>query len=456
MPRFESDSLGKVEIPEKAYWGAQTQRSLQNFAIGDAVFPRVFIKNYALLKKACALANEKTGALDSDKASWIAQACDEIIDGALEGNFPLKVWQTGSGTQTNMNLNEVIANRASELGGGKKGSALVHPNDHVNRSQSSNDTFPTVMQMSAVEAFEETRESMESLIAALEVKERDFKDLVKIGRTHLMDAVPMTVGQEFSAWAGQLKSAWAHAEVTAELVYELPIGGTAIGTGLNATEEFVEEVVANIRSLTAKDFFSAENKFVKIAAHDDLAALHAALKGAAMVLMKVANDIRLLGSGPRAGLFELSLPANEPGSSIMPGKVNPTQCEAMTMVCAQVIGNDTAIAFGASHGQFQLNAYKPLIIHNLLTSLRLLTDACASFDKNCVQGIQVNEERLAFYLGRSLMIVTALTPVIGYEKSSKVAQAAFAKGTTIREEVLEAGLLEAEEFDRLIDLGKMV
>lgn len=466
MSRYETDSLGKVKIPKHALWGAQTQRSLKNFEIGADVFPFIFIKNYAILKKAAAHANFRVGKLDESKAALIQKVCDEIIEGKHRDQFPLKVWQTGSGTQTNMNLNEVIANRASLLDG--KGidigieNRVLHPNDDVNMSQSSNDTFPTVMQMSAVEAFESAISKMMSLADGLEHKAQEFHEKVKIGRTHLMDAVPMRVGQEFGAWASQLKHGIAHVQESARELYRLPIGGTAIGTGLNASDEFTKEVLSSINSLTGRcgksgsEFLSCENKFSKIAAHDDLAVFSAAFKSFAISLMKVANDIRLLGSGPRCGLGELILPANEPGSSIMPGKVNPTQCEAITMVCAQVIGNDVAISFGASHGQFQLNAYKPLIIHNLLHSIELIGSSCHSFEKHCVEGIALNEARLKELMESSLMIVTALTPVLGYEKCSKIAQKAYQNGTNIREEVLAEDLMSAARFDSLVNPEKML
>lgn len=456
MSRTEVDSLGKVEIPEDKYWGAQTQRSLENFAIGDDRFPEVFIKNYAILKKAAALANKKIGKLEAKQSELIAKACDEIIEGKLASHFPLKVWQTGSGTQTNMNLNEVISNRASELGGASIGDKLVHPNDHVNMGQSSNDTFPTVMQMSATEALKSAIPAIDALTESLDKKAEEFKGIVKIGRTHLMDAVPMTVGQEFSAWAKQLKDAKRTIEQAAASVRELPIGGTAIGTGLNASDEFTTEIILRLNELTGEEFSSCENKFVKIAAHDDLAALSSSLKIYALAFTKVANDVRLLGSGPRCGLAELLLPENEPGSSIMPGKVNPTQCEAVTMVCAQVVGNDAAISFGAASGQFQLNAYKPLIIHNLLHSIRLLTDASSSFEKNCVSGLQVNKKTVQSYLEGSLMLVTALAPKLGYETCSKIAQAAYRNGTTIKEEAVSKGLVTEKEFDEIVDAKKMI
>ena len=456
MPRIENDSLGEVHIPDGKYWGAQTERSRRNFAIGEDTFPEVFIKNYAILKKAASIANKKSARLDTAKADLIAKACDEIIAGKLDEHFPLSVWQTGSGTQTNMNLNEVISNRASELGGGEIGDHHVHPNDHVNMSQSSNDTFPTAMQMSALDLLDEFFSNAQSLESALENKAKEFGAIIKIGRTHLMDAVPMTLGQEFSAWAAQLNKAIVHVRAVSKKLLELPIGGTAVGTGLNASEAFTIEVVKALRELCHKDFVSCENKFSKIAAHDDLAALSSALKIYAIAFMKIANDIRLLGSGPRCGLAELLLPENEPGSSIMPGKVNPTQCEAATMVCAQVIGNDTALSFGAGHGQLQLNTYKPLIIHNLLSSIRLLSDASKSFAQHCVEGIQPNKEKIASYIERSLMIVTALAPHLGYEKCAKLAQAAYRKGTTIRQEAINEGALTQEKYDQIVDLRKML
>lgn len=455
MARIESDSLGKVEVPEDKLWGAQTQRSLENFKIGQDTFPFVLIKNFAILKKSAAIVNGKKGEISKDKADLISSACDEIISGKLGDNFPLKVWQTGSGTQTNMNLNEVIANKAALLANKEIGKNFIHPNDEVNRGQSSNDTFPTAMQMACVEAAEEFVSFANDLIKTLGKKEKAFRGQVKIGRTHLMDAVPMTVGQEFSAWKAQLEQAVSRIELAIDDVKTLPIGGTAIGTGLNASKDFDENIVKQINKITGNNFRTIENKFSKIAAHDDIASLSSALKNYSLALMKLANDIRWLGSGPRCGLAELLLPANEPGSSIMPGKVNPTQCEAVTMVCAQVVGNDTAVTIGAGHGQLQLNAFKPLMVHNTLSSIELLKDAGESFRVNCLEGIEINKAKLEEYLERSLMLVTALTPILGYEKCSKIAQAAYKNGTTIREEVLSEKLMSEDEFNKATDLSTL-
>jgi len=456
MQRTEKDSMGEVQISQDKYWGAQTQRSLENFPIGQETFPFEFIQNYAYLKKACARANETLGKLDSNKASSISNACDEVIEGKFNKHFPLKVWQTGSGTQTNMNVNEVVSNRATELMGGKLGDKLVHPNDHVNMSQSSNDTFPTVMQMSCIVQIKKRLiPSIENLINSIRSKSKEFNEEIKIGRTHLMDAVPMTCGQEFSTWACQLEQSLDGVKSSLSWVSELPIGGTAIGTGLNASNEFSKLVVENLNSYLGLKFAPLDNKFSKIASHDDLLHLSGCLKTIASALIKVANDVRLLGSGPRCGLAELLLPENEPGSSIMPGKVNPTQCEAMTMVCAQVVGNDAAVSFGAMHGQLQLNAYKPLMIHNILNSIRLLSDGAESFDSRCIQGIKINTPRLLEYREKSLMIVTALAPKIGYEKAAEIAHNAYENGTTIMEETLKQELMSESEFRSQVDLGRM-
>ncbi|MBC75623.1 MAG: fumarate hydratase, class II [Halobacteriovoraceae bacterium] len=456
MHRIEKDSMGELKISQEKYWGAQTQRSLENFPISNETFPSEFIHNYAHLKKACAKANESLGRLDSKKSQAIGDACDEIIDGKFDEHFPLKVWQTGSGTQTNMNVNEVVANRATELLGGKLGQKLVHPNDDVNMGQSSNDTFPTVMQISAaLKCRLSLIPSLKSFERSLSLKAEEFSKEHKIGRTHLMDAVPMTVGQEFSAWASQVDQAREGLEKLVPWCEELPIGGTAIGTGLNTSKSFSELVVEELNEYLGADFRSCPNKFSKIASHDDLLGLSGALKVCASTLMKIANDIRLLGSGPRCGLAELLLPENEPGSSIMPGKVNPTQCEAMTMACAQVIGNDVAVSFGGMHGQLQLNAYKPLIIHNVLKSADLLNDAVSSFERRCLKGIRLNKLRLQQYRENSLMVVTAIAPKIGYEKASKIAHNAYENETSIWDEVKKEGLMSLEEYEAIVNFEKM-
>lgn len=456
MTRTEHDSLGKVEVPEDKLWGAQTQRSLENFKIGEEVFPPIFIKNYAILKKAAAFANKEVGGLSAELADRIALACDSIIKGELPDEFPLKIWQTGSGTQTNMNLNEVIANKCAQLANEDFNKKSVHPNDHVNKSQSSNDSFPVAMAMSSVEATGQFMMEAKKLIDSFYAKAREFDGEIKIGRTHLMDAVPMSCGQEFDAWGAQLEQALNRVEAAKKEVLSLPLGGTAIGTGLNASEEFSKSAVAKINELTGESFELVKNKFSKIAAHDDIANLSAAFRNFAQAFHKIANDIRLLGSGPRCGLSELLLPENEPGSSIMPGKVNPTQCEAATMVCAQVMGNDAAVSFGAANGQLQLNTYKPLIARNTLDSARLLKDMCLSFRIHCLDGIKINSEKLKIYNENSLMLVTALTPKLGYEKCSKIAQKAYQNGTTIREEVLREGLMSEEDFEKAVDLKILI
>lgn len=449
--RTEHDSMGSVEVDSNAYWGAQTQRSLQNFAIGEEKFPYDFIAQYALYKKCCSIANAKLGILDPNKAEYIAKACDEIISGKLSDQFPLSVWQTGSGTQTNMNVNEVIANRAAQLMGKPMGEHNVHPNDEVNRSQSSNDSFSIVMQLTTIKLLKDKLfPALESLRDELEKKSRLFESEVKIGRTHLMDALPMKVGAEFAAWAGQLENAIGHCKRTCSALYHLPIGGTAIGSGMNAPEGFDKLALHElIKATKDQNFKISSNKYVQIAAHDELLALSGSLKVIASSLMKIANDIRWLGSGPRAGLSELRLPANEPGSSIMPGKVNPTQCEAVTMVCVQVMGNDCAVGFAASHGQLQLNTYKPVIIHNIMQSINLLADASESFSARCVAGVELNSTRLRENVERSLMIVTALTPEIGYDKASEIAHLAYQEARNVKDIVLEQKLMSSSRYDQL-------
>jgi len=450
--RIEHDTMGQIEVPTDRYWGAQTARSLANFRIGDERMPTEIIRALGILKLAAARTNADLGVLPEPTSELIGRASQEVIDGHLDEHFPLVVWQTGSGTQTNMNANEVIANRAIELAGGEIGSKdPVHPNDHVNRGQSSNDTFPTAMHIAAAERIVHgLLPSMRHLRDVLAAKADEFSDIVKIGRTHLMDAVPLTLGQEFSAYAYQIGKDIERIESTLPDLYELAIGGTAVGTGLNTHPEFASRAAAAIAEITGLPFVSAPNFFEALAAHDAVVQTSGALKTTAVSLMKIGNDIRLLGSGPRTGLGEITLPANEPGSSIMPGKVNPTQVEALTMVAAQVIGNDVAIAVGGSSGQLELNVFKPMMIYNLLQSIRLLGDACRSFADNCVAGIEPNRHRIKELLDRSLMLVTALNPEIGYDNAARVAKKAHADGTTLKEAAVELGMLTAERFDELV------
>ncbi len=456
--RTETDSMGPIEVPAERYWGAQTARSLVHFSIGDDVMPREIIRALGILKEASARANAELGRLDPKLAELIIEAAREVTDGELDGEFPLRVWQTGSGTQTNMNANEVIANRAIELAGGDRGSkSPVHPNDHVNMSQSSNDTFPTAMHIAAAEQIVNAlMPSLRALRAALAVKAEEYRDVVKIGRTHLMDAVPLTLGQEFSGYVAQLDADIERIESCLAGLYELALGGTAVGTGLNSPPEFGDRAAAHIAELTGLPFVSAPNKFAALAAHDALVQTSATLRTLAVSLTKIADDIRWLGSGPRAGLAELVLPPNEPGSSIMPGKVNPTQCEAMIMVCIQVIGNDAAVAVAGSRGNLELNVCKPVIIHNVLHSVRLLTDATRSFREFAVEGLQADTVRIAEHLFNSLMLVTALTPLIGYDKAAEVAHKAHHDGTTLRQAALELGYLSAEEFDQAVRPEDMI
>ncbi|MEM9502876.1 MAG: class II fumarate hydratase [Cyanobacteria bacterium P01_E01_bin.43] len=450
--RIETDSMGQVEVPSDRYWGAQTQRSLHHFDIGDDVMPRELIRAFGILKRTAAVTNCALGQLTVDKAGLIVQAADEVIAGQLDDHFPLRVWQTGSGTQTNMNVNEVIANRAIELSGGVLGSKTpIHPNDQVNLGQSSNDTFPTAMHIAAVEQIvHQLQPSVRRLREALATKAQAFDSIIKIGRTHLMDAVPLTLGQEFSGYVAQLDQALHRIAASLPELYELALGGTAIGTGLNTHPDFAAKAAAEIAHYTQLPFISAPNKFAVLAAHDGIVAASGALKTLATALMKIANDLRWLGSGPRCGLGELQLPANEPGSSIMPGKVNPTQCEAMTMVCVQVMGNDAAIAFAGSQGNFELNVFKPVMIHNLLHSVRLLTDACRTFTDHLVVGLEPNRDQMQHFLKNSLMLVTALNPVIGYDKAAQVAKKAYAENTTLRAACLELGFLSGDEFDHYV------
>ena len=456
--RLESDTFGPIEVPADRYWGAQTERSRRNFRIGEERMPRPIIRALGTIKRAAAEVNQRLGSLDARRAKTIARAAQEVIDGTLDDHFPLLVWQTGSGTQTNMNVNEVIAARANQMLGAKPGAkSPVHPNDHVNMSQSSNDSFPTAMHVAAAE--EITHRLMPALAhlqAALEQKTGEFAHIVKIGRTHTQDATPLTLGQEFSGYAAQVKLARRRLKAALKELYPLAQGGTAVGTGLNAKPQFAKLVAAKIAALTGLPFVSAPNKFEALASHDAVVFAHGALASVATGLFKIANDIRLLGSGPRSGLGELILPENEPGSSIMPGKVNPTQSEAVTMVCCQVFGNETTITVAASQGHFELNVYKPVIAHAMLQSIRLLADAAVSFADNCISGIRANEARIAELLKNSLMLVTALAPKIGYDRAAAIAKAAHAKGTTLREEAIRLGDVSAEEFDRLVRPEKMI
>ncbi|MEW6060270.1 MAG: class II fumarate hydratase [Actinomycetota bacterium] len=456
--RIESDSMGEVEVPADRYWGAQTQRSLHHFSIGDDRMPVEVVRAFGMLKKACALVNRDLGKLPPEKADLILRAAEEVIEGRLDVHFPLFVWQTGSGTQSNMNANEVISNRAIEMAGGVLGSKKpIHPNDDVNMSQSSNDTFPTAMHIAAAEAVvHRLLPAVRELRDALARKAAEFDDIVKIGRTHLQDAVPLTLGQEFSGYAAQLDAAMSRIEDTLPGLYELAIGGTAVGTGLNAPAGFGEAVAAKIMELTGLSFTSAPNKFASLAAHDALVMAHGAIRTLAVSLMKIANDVRWLGSGPRSGLGELDLPENEPGSSIMPGKVNPTQSEAMTMVCCQVFGNDVALTVAGSQGNFELNVFKPVMIRNFMHSVAIVSDVCRTFREFCVEGIKANRERISDLVGRSLMLVTALTPKIGYDKAAEIAKKAHHEGTTLKEAALSLGYLTESEYDELVKPERMV
>jgi fumarate hydratase, class II len=455
--RTETDSLGPIEVPADRYWGAQTERSRNNFKIGEERMPRPLIAALALVKRAAAEVNVELGSLDARRAKAIVAAAGEIIDGKLDDNFPLVVWQTGSGTQTNMNVNEVIANRANELLTGKLGAKdPVHPNDHVNMSQSSNDAFPTAMHIAAAqEIAHRLVPALSHLHAALEAKAKEFRSIVKIGRTHTQDATPLTLGQEFSGYAAQVASGLPRVKLGLKELYPLAQGGTAVGTGLNAKRAFAKMFAARVARLTGLPFSSARNKFEALASHGALVFAHGALNALAADLFKIGNDIRFLGSGPRSGFGELILPENEPGSSIMPGKVNPTQCEALTMVCTRVFGNDTTIAVAASQGQFELNVFKPVIIYAVLQSVRLLADAAVSFTDHCVTGIRANEPRIRELLNNSLMLVTALAPTIGYDKAAQIAKAAHANGTTLREEAIRLGYVSGRDFDRLVRPARM-
>ncbi|HWB29365.1 MAG TPA: class II fumarate hydratase [Vicinamibacterales bacterium] len=455
--RIETDSMGEIAVASDRYWGAQTERSLHHFSIGREHFPRPMIRALGILKKAAALTNGELGTLPKDLVDLIVAAADEVIAGKLDDHFPLFVWQTGSGTQTNMNANEVISNRAIEMAGGVVGSKKpIHPNDHVNRGQSSNDTFPTAMHIAAAEqVVHHLLPALDTLRATLHAKAVAFADIVKVGRTHLQDATPITLGQEISGWVAQLDLARAAIEAAMPAVYALALGGTAVGTGLNTHPEYAERSARQIARLTGLPFKTAPNKFAALAGHEALVALHGTLKTLAASLMKIANDVRWLASGPRSGLGEITIPENEPGSSIMPGKVNPTQSEAMTMVAAQVMGNDVAVGIGGASGNFELNVFKPLIIHNVLQSVKLLGDACVNFNEFCAAGIEPNRERIAANLQQSLMLVTALNPHIGYDNAAKIAKKAHKDGTTLKQAATTLGLVSADDFDRWIDPKKM-
>ncbi len=458
LTRTENDSLGSVDVPVDRYWGAQTQRSLQNFKIGDEHFPHEFIRAYGLLKKSAATVNESFSSLDSKIADTIRTAADEVIEGKLDDHFPLVVWQTGSGTQTNMNVNEVIANRAIEILGGELGSKdPVHPNDHVNMSQSTNDTFPSAINIAAVEsATQQLLPALEKLQKSLAKKADEFKDIIKLGRTHLQDATPLSLGQEFSGYASQVEHGITRVNNALTHCYELAMGGTAVGTGINSVAGFGEAAAKEIANLTGLPFVTAKNKFEALGGQDSIVELSSALKTVAASLNKIANDIRWLGSGPRSGIGELILPANEPGSSIMPGKVNPTQAEAMTMVCTQVIGNDLTITMAGASGNFELNVYRPVIAFNIIQSIRLLAEVSVSFADNCVDGIEANEERIHSNLHNSLMLVTALNPHIGYDKAAEVAKKAHKENTTLREAITALGYMSGEDFDILVQPKDMI
>ncbi|QFR43274.1 class II fumarate hydratase [Sulfurimonas xiamenensis] len=456
--RIEKDTMGEINVPKDAYWGAQTQRSIENFAIGEEKMPYEITRAFSYLKKAVALVNKDLGKLDPKKADAIAQAADDMLAGKLDGNYPLVVWQTGSGTQSNMNNNEVLANRATEiLGGDFRVEKLVHPNDDVNKSQSSNDTYPTALHVAAVIAVE-TRilPAIAKLKSTLEQKSTQFDSIVKIGRTHLQDATPLTLGQEISGWVEMLNKCEKMAKDSLEAVRELALGGTAVGTGLNAHPELGERVAKKLTVLTGHTFVTAPNKFHALTSHDALVYAHGALKALAADMMKIANDVRWLASGPRCGIGEITIPENEPGSSIMPGKVNPTQAEAVTMVACQVMGNDATIGFAASQGNFQLNVFKPVIAYNFLQSCRLLADSIVSFNDNCAVGIEPVEEKIEHYLHNSLMLVTALNPYIGYENAAKIAKTAHKNNSTLKETAIELGLLSAEEFDKYVIPKNMI
>lgn len=456
--RVETDSMGEVKVPNDKYYGAQTVRSLMHFAIGEERMPKEFIRAYGLLKKAAAIVNYDLGLLPKDKMEWIVQAAEEVIEGKLFDHFPLRVFQTGSGTQTNMNVNEVISNRAIEIAGGVVGSKKpIHPNDHVNMSQSSNDTFPTVMHIAAVQEIQhELIPALTLLKDALFAKEKEYASIVKIGRTHLQDAVPLTLGQEFSGYVSLIERNIERLKLVLVDLYDLAIGGTAVGTGINTPPKFVEKMIKEIRSLTKLPFQSHPNKFAALSAHDEFVFASGALRSIACSLIKIANDIRWLGSGPRCGLNELILPENEPGSSIMPGKVNPTQCEAITMMAAHVMGNDHTTAFAGSQGNFELNVYKPVIIYNFLHSVNLIKESCKMFTRYCIEGLKPNRKQIDYYVTRSLMLVTALSPKIGYDKAAKIAHIALEDNITLKEACLKLGFLTEKEYDEIVIPENMV
>ena len=458
--RIEKDTIGEVKVPANRLWGAQTERSKNNFKIGPSgSMPTEIVYAFAIIKKAAALTNHQKGILDKDKLDVISQVCDEILEGKLDNEFPLVVWQTGSGTQTNMNINEVIANRAHQILGNKlgEGERLISPNDDVNKSQSSNDTFPTAMHIATYKLIvENTIPALENLKSSISKKVNEFKSIIKIGRTHLMDATPITLGQEFSAYESQLEHGINSLKNSLNHLSEIALGGTAVGTGLNTPKGYAKRVAEVIKDLTKLPFKSARNKFEALSAHDAIIETHSALKRLAVSLNKIANDIRMLASGPRSGIGEINLPINEPGSSIMPGKVNPTQCEAITMVCAQIIGNDTAITFGGAQGHYQLNVFKPMIAANIIESARLLADACSSFNTNCVSGITANKDVIKAKLDNSLMLVTALNTKIGYYKAAEIANAAFKNGTSLKDEAIKLGYLTSEEYDLWVKPEDMV
>ena len=456
--RNESDSLGNIKVQHDKYWGASTERSNKYFDIGDFLVRPIVIKSIAIIKKAAALVNAKNNILDKKISKAIIKASDEVIAGKLNEHFPLKVWQTGSGTQTNMNVNEVIANRAIEILGGKLGSKKpVHPNDHVNKSQSTNDVFPTAMHMSiAIREKDKLLPSLKLLSSELKKKSKQFKKIIKVGRTHLQDATPISLGQEFSGYNSQLEKCIKRIEYALEEIYFLAQGGTAVGTGLNTKKGFDKKIVNEIKKITKLPFKPAPNKFAALAAHDSIVNFSGTMNTTAVCLMKIANDIRFLGSGPRAGYGELILPVNEPGSSIMPGKVNPTQCEAVTMVCVKVIGNHNGITMAGSHGHFELNVFKPLIIHNVLQSIHLMADASKSFSKYCIRGLKADKKKIKQFLDNSLMLVTALSPKIGYDNAAKIAKKAYKNGTTLKEEAINSGLITEKEYTKIVDPKKMI
>ena len=456
--RNESDSLGNIKVQHDKYWGASTERSNKYFDIGDFLVRPIVIKSIAIIKKAAALVNSKNNILDKKISKAIIKASNEVIAGKLNEHFPLKVWQTGSGTQTNMNVNEVIANRAIEILGGKLGSKKpVHPNDHVNKSQSTNDVFPTAMHMSiAIRAKDKLLPSLKLLSSELKKKSKQFKKIIKVGRTHLQDATPISLGQEFSGYNSQLEKCIKRIENALEEIFFLAQGGTAVGTGLNTKKGFDKKIVNEIKKITKLPFKPAPNKFAALAAHDSIVNFSGTMNTTAVCLMKIANDIRFLGSGPRAGYGELILPVNEPGSSIMPGKVNPTQCEAVTMVCVKVIGNHNGITMAGSHGHFELNVFKPLIIHNVLQSIHLMADASKSFSKYCIRGLKADKKKIKQFLDNSLMLVTALSPKIGYDNAAKIAKKAYKNGTTLKEEAINSGLITEKEYTKIVDPKKMI